>query len=612
MAFLVALLLVVAVHLALGLRAWTEVGLVADDRFSVGLAWLLQQGGSWADQLHTVFFRAVPQEISTALYRPFVDLSYRLEQPWFGLDARGYHATNSVLHCSVAMLWFVLVRRLSGSAAAATATALAFVGWPGHSEVTHWISTRMNLLATCFLSSALLAFDVASTTRRPWCRRLLCWSVVPLLGVLAVGSKESAILLLPLAALLGWLRRPGVRVTARATELAVVMLPLFAAVAAWAYLRADVLHTWGAGTDPAWRLDRVGVAACVDWLRLLFVPVHRDHTVIAPLLPEINRYLAPAITALALGTVHALLLVAALVGLRHAALRSACLFGLGLLAIAVPAVSGLKIDLPTLENVRYAYEPALGLAVLLGLGIASLPVRARGPALAVLVAAHALVRLGNREAWLAAGRVHSRLEQDVRAQAAAAPAPIRVFDAPGVRDGAFVYLVENPSYFVGPPFGPLELAGRARVSSDQDWQPALGELAALAAARRPLAHGFVAAWDDGALVPHALDPQWPAQPWPDVTVGYARVGRTRPFAGEPLPVQVLLQNARELTARVVVDGANRGEFALPPSAQPRPHQVWCPLAAAHYGTGAMPAQLVLVRDGVEHTFALGSIDVRAR
>jgi hypothetical protein len=87
----------------------------------------------------------VAGEAPRALYRPFIDLMFWLEYGWFGIDAFGYHVVNSAMHCGTALLWFVLVRRWSGSLAAGLATAVLFVGWPGHSEATHWIAARTNV-----------------------------------------------------------------------------------------------------------------------------------------------------------------------------------------------------------------------------------------------------------------------------------------------------------------------------------------------------------------------------------------------------------------------------------------------------------------------------------
>src|SRR5688572_1477361 len=108
-------------------------------------------------------------------------------------------ALTSAMHCGTALLWFVLVRRLCGSVAAALATALVFVGWPGHSEATHWIAARTNVQSTFFLSIALVVHDIGLTRTRASARWLLL-ATAALLAAVAIGSKESAVFVVPLAA----------------------------------------------------------------------------------------------------------------------------------------------------------------------------------------------------------------------------------------------------------------------------------------------------------------------------------------------------------------------------------------------------------------------------
>jgi hypothetical protein len=530
---LFALLLVVSVHLGTNLTAWPGVGLIADDRFAVGLPILFQmQGlGLW-EQLQAVFWPVVEPGAVSALYRPFVGLLYVLEYPWFGVDPRGYHAVNSLFHCGAAWVWFLLIRRWTGSWFAGLAGALAFVGWPGHAEATHWISARVNLQATCFLSLSLLAWDAAERRSGGSSRRWLVAAAVAS-AVVAFGSKESAILLLPMAFLVGWLHAPECPSLLR--RLAAVggrLWPLLLAFAAWTWLRRLVLHTWGAGAASAWNLDVLSpgawASAFAEWAALLLAPLHAQYTA-----PWSWWLLVP---------MHGLLLLAAL-GCRRD-LRPALRFTLPFSAVVLLAVAGLHVDPGTLENARYAYEPALAFGLWLGLGLAHLPAALRWPGLVALVAAHAVVLHQNRQVWLRASAVYSRMEREV--QAAAATGPVRVFDAPGRYDGAVAYLIENSPMLLWPPFAPGSTPLAGRITSTNEWEPSLRELAAMAAQRQPLDRGFTVGWADGALLPLGLDPQWP-QLLGSVEVAYARIGRQRPFWGSELPLQVLVRTGEPVT-----------------------------------------------------------------
>src|SRR5262245_25016791 len=270
MHLVVALLLVTSVHLATGATAWTHVGLLADDRELIGAA-ILRHRGAWTFQ--SIFAPEVLPETARALYRPFVDLGFWLEQPWFGATAFGYHVVNSLLHCGTALLWFVLLRRLSGSVTLALAAAVLFVGWPGHSEVTHWIATRMNLQSGFFLTAALLVLDVAMASKGR-SRAALLW-LAAMTAVLAIGSRESAVFVLPLAAVLAWYRvRAGGPLLTRALAAGRALAPMGAACVAWLAWRAHVLSTWGSGRHYGWKLQHVTTEVCGDWAAVLVAPVH--------------------------------------------------------------------------------------------------------------------------------------------------------------------------------------------------------------------------------------------------------------------------------------------------------------------------------------------------
>lgn len=543
MPFLVVAVLVVAMHLVTALGAWTGVGLLADDHFMVGLAKLRHDGVLTLD--HS--FRPAPVgDAAVALYRPFLDVAFWLEQPFFGIDAFGYHVTNSLLHCGTALLWFVLVRRWSGSVLVAAATALLFVGWPGHSEATHWIAARTNVMSTFLLSLALLAHD--SGLRRRGAVAWLLLAAGALSAVVAVGTKESAVFVVPLAGVLSWLHAEG-GVARRLRAAAATAAPMAACVVAWLCWRAHCLGTWGTGTAYGWKAHRIDASACRDWASVLLAPAHSAY--------------APGWAPMVLGTVHAALLVLALSTLRLPAMRRAAAPTGVLLALGYVAGIGLeRLDLGTLENVRYTYEPALGLCAWCGLGLLALPARARVPVLAALVALHLFVLDANRQSWLRIAKVYDRMHGEVLTMARAAQAPIRVFDAPGVQDGAFGYMNAPTEFLFWQRTAPPGTELRGAVSSSLEWGTATQELAAAVAAvpkRLPMA-AFTVRWTDGALVPMSLDTRWPQSPWSGTTIAYARIARERPFVGTSLPVHVVVQSKEDVTLRVIAAAGGRKLF----------------------------------------------------
>jgi tetratricopeptide (TPR) repeat protein len=139
--------------------------------------------------------------------RPLLKLSYTLN---WTLDNRevGFHAFNLLVHLTCAVLVGALSGRLLGMRDAtpvptrqfiAASVALLFALHPAQTEAVTYISGRSSSLMTLFYLAALLAHDRAAAALAPtWQQRLAS----PLLFVLAIGAKETA-LTLP-AALLLW------------------------------------------------------------------------------------------------------------------------------------------------------------------------------------------------------------------------------------------------------------------------------------------------------------------------------------------------------------------------------------------------------------------------
>lgn len=583
MRLVVVAAVVVAVHLLTAIGAWTGVGLLADDHHMIGAAWL-RHHDQWT--FASMFaLDPVAAGVAVALYRPFNELLFWLEYPLFGTDAVGYHVVNSLLHCSTALLWFLLVRRLSGSAAAGLATAVLFVGWAGHSEATHWIAARTNVLSAFWLSVALLVHSRGLAAGRTVPRWLLL-AVAALCAVLAIGTKESAVFVVPLAALLSWSATGGLPFGRRLARSAVLTLPMLVAAIAWLGWRAHNLGTWGSGTGYGWKPERIDGRTCSDWLAVLLAPAHHAYV--------------PQAAGLALGVASTLLLVLAASSVRRAGMPTVLALGAALLGLGYTAGIGLeRLDLPVLENVRYTYEPALGLCVLAGAGLARLPHRAFGAALVVVAALHTFVLHQNRQSWLRVSANYEQMRRDIVDVARATREPLRVFDAPGVHDGAFGFLNGHTEFLFLQKFAPPETDLRGAVSSSVEWVAVLHELAAAATQHVLAMRSFVVQWNDGRLDRFELDGRWPQQPWPDTTIGYARIARQRPFAGSQLPVQLLVTTAAPLQVRVAAKLGDHEWLGDPvPVAageRPVPVQAWLPLAADLAPDLAVTIGLVLQR-----------------
>lgn len=117
-------------------------------------------------------------------WRPLVHLSFALDHALWGLDARGYHATDLALLSINAALVATLARRWIGEGFAASA-ALVLAAHLVNVDVLWAPARRADALALAFTLAALVA--TSSFERRPVLRR----SLVALACVAALMSKET-------------------------------------------------------------------------------------------------------------------------------------------------------------------------------------------------------------------------------------------------------------------------------------------------------------------------------------------------------------------------------------------------------------------------------------
>jgi tetratricopeptide (TPR) repeat protein len=141
--------------------------------------------------------------------RPVANLSFALDHLAGGLEPKGFHRTNLLLHMAtgLTLLWLcVLYVRLTPGAAVrpktdhfTTLLALVpvalFLLHPLNTQAVTYVVQRMSLLAALF---TLLSFSCYLMARHRVARRPGWWySAAILFGIFGFGSKENAILLLP-------------------------------------------------------------------------------------------------------------------------------------------------------------------------------------------------------------------------------------------------------------------------------------------------------------------------------------------------------------------------------------------------------------------------------
>jgi protein O-mannosyl-transferase len=300
-------------------------------------------------------------------YTPLTWMTLGLDYVLWGMDARGYHATNVLIHAASTVLLYFLARRLLALALpqqsqrqpratilAAAFAALVFATHPLRVESVAWITERRDVLS-CFLYLLtvmlyLRSLDEASASRRwYWASVVTC--ACALLSKATAMSLPVALLLLDIYPLrrVGPSRREIRRVALELTPF--VVLAVIAALVSVIALHAN------------YQLDlseKIAVSAYgfAFYLWKTIAPVH-----LSPIYP-LPEHLDPAAPRfIAAYVVTALYLAAAWIARRRWP------------GIATGMVAFLVIMLPMLGPVqngnviaadRYTYHAATALSIVLG------------------------------------------------------------------------------------------------------------------------------------------------------------------------------------------------------------------------------------------------------
>ena len=123
-------------------------GLVSDDRVCVESNFALRS----LEGLRVIWFKLGTIE----QYYPLVHSMFWVEYHLWGLDPRGYHFVNIMLHAVAAVLiWRLLVRL---SVPGAWLAAAIFAVHPVHVESVAWIAERKNTLSCVLALGSILAY----------------------------------------------------------------------------------------------------------------------------------------------------------------------------------------------------------------------------------------------------------------------------------------------------------------------------------------------------------------------------------------------------------------------------------------------------------------------
>ncbi len=355
-----------------GFTNWDDNWLITENRHIRGLSW---------ENIQVMFNPMSPREELGNEYLPLRDLSYAVNYALDGYDARGYHATNLLLHIFNSLLVMLLAWRLTTRRWVGCVAGLLFAVMPVHVEAVAWLSSRKDLLATLFLLGSANLYLAArmprthvmpseSFVRRVRESKRVAYSLSVLLFVFALMSKMTAVVLPALLLLLELFRGPSLHAASKPRR-ALMAAPFWGIAILFTALASHI----GSGLmrepygDSRWQSLLTATSAITRDFQVMLAgwPLHA-----AVDMPVQTGFAVPVIVgALILLALLALGVRGWLVSRRGEWGKEACMawgaagFGALWFLIALSPVSNFVVQIGTVFAERYLYIPAIGIAIAL-------------------------------------------------------------------------------------------------------------------------------------------------------------------------------------------------------------------------------------------------------
>ena len=320
---------------------------------------------------------------ASGLYRPLQTLSYMLDRSLWGLDVRGYHCTNTVLHVLVAVSLYFLVFLLFNDRLLSFFTVLLFVVHPVHSEAVTYISGRADSLASLFMLLSFIFYIKSLEAERGY------WSLLAVLAfALALLSREN-VLIFPLAIILYHsIFKSKVHLKA--------FLPLLVLAVVYILVRLTLLrHLLITPEEKSFLIQRIPgfFVALSTYLGLLIFPFFLHMEYGSELFPWLHFC----------GLVGMLIVVAAVYCLRKRSKDRLLVFSIGWFFLMLLPQSNLY-PLSAYMAEHWLYLPSIGFFLIVGRYLSSLmrfqPSRRRGIVLACgVVALFSILTIKQNTYW---------------------------------------------------------------------------------------------------------------------------------------------------------------------------------------------------------------------
>lgn len=346
-------------------------------------------------------------KMQEGLWIPMLNVAYMLDVEALGPEPRGFHLVNIALHALNGVLFFILLRRWTGSLGFAGWGALIWALHPLRVESVAWISGRKDVLSGFFFLLCLWAYARSFADGRR--SRGWAWASA---GLLALGlMSKSTLMATPLLLLLLdiW---PLKRMRPEGADLR-AKLPRLVAEKWMFWLLGLMSGALAVGGHAARESLNTGEA----WTRLARVPIHLVHYLWKTVWPSGLNVLYGDLDVAGATVAGAGLVLAAITGAAWFARRRWPAFAVGWLwyVVLLLPVSGLVGFGAQSRADRYTYLPAMGLVLLLA---QAMPAGARGRRARIAAGVASILAVGVLTArhlpvWTNSGTLFARvLEAD--------------------------------------------------------------------------------------------------------------------------------------------------------------------------------------------------------
>lgn len=208
-------------------------------------------------------------------YRPLQMFTYMMDYFLWGLDAKGYHITNTLIHITVSILLFFIIFFIIDSTQISFIVSLIYLAHPVHTEAVTYISGRADPLVSAFLL-LMIIFQHNYWINTEKYKKIVCYSLLIISFLLSLLSKELAITSPFLLMFYEYCLRDKEKYTEVLNKKIIFYLPLFISIGIWFFIKNKFVFLEGMVKDmPSFNTRLITVPRMIfDYVRISLIPVN--------------------------------------------------------------------------------------------------------------------------------------------------------------------------------------------------------------------------------------------------------------------------------------------------------------------------------------------------